>query len=130
MMLCGSWLGPGRGSMRSLRNVLAGSAVLGWCLGLSFSFSLAAKATDAPGELRSIEALLESDKPLTTTIPAPGAPRLRSILVAVRHPARLPSGSALAVQVAWTDPATHAAVSISKDLHVGDPDVLWTIRQP
>ncbi|HEX3449920.1 MAG TPA: hypothetical protein VHS97_16820, partial [Isosphaeraceae bacterium] len=90
----------------------------------------AQQAVDAPSHLLSVELPLRPGIPLDMTVPAPSELRLRSFLISVADPGQIAQGSSIEVRVGpASKPATVDAVA-SKILHVGDPDVLWSILQP
>ncbi len=93
---------------------------------MHFNFVLClATAIGASGaESPIVEGTLESDKPAEVEVAAPREARNLSVLVTLKQPGTLPPG--------WPYTATVqlGAARLRKNLHVGDPDVLWTIRQP
>jgi HEAT repeat protein len=88
-------------------------------------------AAEPPPGLPSLEVLLAS-APVTVRVPAAHEARLRSVLLAVKDPGVMESAGALTATISPARAAAQAARDwhLSKTLHVGDPDVVWTIRQP
>src|SRR5215469_14388814 len=84
---------------------------------------LAVIGAERPG-LPDIEATLRPGKPQTLEIASTSAARNLSILVSLKQLGRLPPGKPVAVRVQLGE------TTLAKALHLGDPDTLWTIRQP
>ncbi len=66
---------------------------------------------------------LEPGKSAVVAVPAGEAERVVSVVVSVDAPSKLGSG-AVDVRLTLGDS------SLTKTLHVGDPDVAWMVRQP
>ncbi|HEU5115170.1 MAG TPA: HEAT repeat domain-containing protein, partial [Isosphaeraceae bacterium] len=66
---------------------------------------------------------LEPGKSAVVPVPAADAERVVSVVVSVEAPSKLGSG-AVEVRLALGDQ------TLTKTLHVGDPDVAWMVRQP
>lgn len=88
------------------------------CLSLSLALALPALTAD------SAPASLEPGRSVEVPIPASDRDRLLSVLVTVDRPGRLRPGTPLEVAVRL------GVADLRKTLHLGDPDVAWTIRQP
>ena len=71
-----------------------------------------------------VDSRLTSGGTATATIPSTTQPRTLSVVVALKQPGRLPAGSAVR---ATTRIGT---ATLTKALHLGDPDVTWSIAQP
>jgi hypothetical protein len=101
-------------------------------IGLAWIASAASAQTaeQALARLPSLESSVQAGAPVELIVPAPAETMLRSVLVAVIEPGKLTPGRALNVRVRRSDPKARTSLALTKDLHVGDPDVLWTIRQP
>src|SRR3954454_23616488 len=90
--------------------------MIGWAM-------LALVAT--PGEgLPSVSAALEPGGKAEVAIAAPVRPRDLTVLVSLAQPGGLPAGVPFRATVRFGDS------SRVKALHTGDPDVVWTVRQP
>ena len=102
--------------------------VIGITLGLVAHTSLSA------GELRSgppsEESTISPGTPLVVTVPARSEIRLRSVLISVKEPGRIAPGMAIAASIRPMTEQAGAGWTMTKALHLGDPDVIWTIRQP
>ncbi len=79
-------------------------------------------------DLPTTEMDLKPGVPLVVTVPAPAETCLRSVLISINEPSRLASGIVLTATVAPAE-GNAATGRLTKLLHIGDPDVLWTIRQ-
>jgi HEAT repeat protein len=76
-----------------------------------------------------LERELARGSSLVLSVPAPADARLRSVLIAIEGPGRIPPGSALEAGVEPV-PARAGSTRIrSKTPHLGDPDVAWIVRQ-
>jgi hypothetical protein len=76
------------------------------------------------GGLPNVSSELEPGRPAAVPIPASPRPRDLSVLVSLANPGRLPAATPVTATV------TCGATRASKILHVGDPDVAWSLRQP
>ena len=90
----------------------------------------AQQSGDGHSELPNVVKPLQPGMPLEVTVPAPSEPRLRSFLISVAFPGRIELRSSIEVRVEPTNPRSVVGPLASKILHVGDPDVLWSILQP
>ncbi|MBX6311449.1 MAG: HEAT repeat domain-containing protein [Isosphaeraceae bacterium] len=78
-----------------------------------------------PGErLPSVSSRLEPGRTAAVEIAATDHPRNLSILIALASPGHLPFGAPVKVSVSC------GASTLTKTLHQGDADVVWTVRQP
>jgi HEAT repeat protein len=93
-----------------------------------------ALAAQGPGELPaslpSVEFSLEPDTPIVLVVPAPRQPRLRSVLISISNAGRIAPGLSIETRVDALDRRGAVDMTLTKSLHSGDPDVLWSIRQP
>src|SRR5690242_4535039 len=109
----------------------AATAVLilgtGWGWQPPFARSAAGPAADRPS---SVEGVVPPDAPLVVTVPAPPEARLRSVLISLEEPGRIEPGLRIATSVGPADDRLAGGPTVTKDLHLGDPDVAWMIRQP
>ncbi len=101
--------------------------VVGVALGLSPPSPLG--AVEPRRGLPAAEFVLQPGIPVVVPVPAPVATCLRSTLVSIKEPSKLASGIVLQASVGPTD-GSPATAKLTKFLHVGDPDVHWTVRQP
>lgn len=77
-----------------------------------------------PGRLPNLEANVQAGRPASVEIPAAPVPRTLSVSIALTQPGRLSSAAPIVVKVALGES------TLNKTLHLGDPDVVWTILQP
>ncbi len=99
--------------------------LLGPCPRMHGTLRAAQPSSHPPG----LERELARGSSTTLTVPAPAEARLRSVLIAIEGPGRIPPGSALEAGVEPV-PARAGSTRIrTKSLHLGDPDVAWIIRQ-
>ncbi len=112
--------------MRSVRLLGVLSLVLVFCVARN------AGAADPPTSSKVSKARLQDGE--SARLDVPGAPqaRLVSILVSIPQPGHISSAATLQARVecAGGDRPNRSFAPIVKDLHNGDPDALWTIRQP
>ncbi len=75
--------------------------------------------------LAGAEGSLEPGRTATVlTIPAPEAARTVALVIALEQPGALAPAAPLSATV------NIGGTTLSKDLHLGDPDVTWLVRQP
>lgn len=79
----------------------------------------------ARADLPSVEAELMASRPVSVAVPAAPSDRTLSVLVSIKQPGRLTPGAPIAAAVRLGKSTT-----LAKTLHLGDPDVVWTVRQP
>ena len=72
----------------------------------------------------AVDSRLASGGTATVTIPSSTHPRTLSVAIALKQPGRLPAGSAVQATTRI------GAATLTKALHLGDPDVTWSIAQP
>ena len=77
----------------------------------------------------SVEQGVAQDAPMVLTVPATTEARLRSVLIAIEGPGRIPPGLAIEAGVEHVAASSGSRSSVSKSLHLGDPDVTWILRQ-
>ena len=87
-------------------------------------------AGDGPAPLPGVESAIPPGRPLELMVPAPPQTTLRSVLVSFTEPEKLAPGRAFIASVEPADPRGGAGWTLTKNLHIGDPDVVWTVRQP
>ncbi len=96
-------------------------------------------ARDTPGtcsageispSLPSVESALQPGAPVVVVVPAQHAPRLRSVLISLKDPGQIVAGLSIEAKVEALDPRSALGWTLTKSLNCGDPDVLWSIRQP
>jgi HEAT repeat protein len=92
----------------------------GWC----FEGASASRA-----KLPDDRFVLEPRATVTVTVPAPASSRIRSILISLEGPGKLPPALTIEAHVSATDVRGNARWRLKKSLHCGDADVLWSIRQ-
>ncbi|MFO0960458.1 MAG: hypothetical protein U0800_23995 [Isosphaeraceae bacterium] len=80
-------------------------------------------ATAADG-LPDGAASLDPGRSARVEIPAPGRERTLTLVISLEKPGSLPAGVPVRVTVAF------GGTRLAKSLHLGDPDVVWTVRQP
>ena len=114
-------------SLKVFRRI-AGVLIVGISTG--YVGATAPPVANAPAHLPNIELPLRPGIPLDVTVPAPSEPRVRSFLISLADPGRIATGSSIEVKVGPTNPPAAVGSVMSKILHVGDPDVVWSIRQP
>ena len=73
---------------------------------------------------------LEPGAPVVVTVPAQHAPRRRSVLISLKDPAHINAGLSIEAKVEALDPRSVLCWALTKVLNCGDPDVLWSVRQP
>jgi HEAT repeat protein len=114
--------------MRINRAAMAAAVpVLGTVLGWGAPTTLSAEPTS---DLPSVERVVPPGSPLVVTVPAPAEARLRSVLIALGEPGRIEPGRAIATSVGPApDRGGAGRPALTKDLHLGDPDVAWMVRQ-
>jgi HEAT repeat protein len=91
---------------------------------------IANSANEISSSLPSIELKLEPGSPVVATVPAPNAPRVRSVLISLKDPGLIKPGMSIEARVEALDPRSALGWTLSKVLNCGDPDVLWLVRQP
>ncbi len=100
----------------------------------SISLGSVAQATDFAGEpssgLPSDEFLVQPGAPIVVIVAAPPESRLRSLLISLSAPGRMQAGLSIEARVEALDPRPAGGWTLTKSLNCGDPDVLWSIRQP
>jgi HEAT repeat protein len=94
--------------------------IIGIALNLSFNL----RAAEVP---QAVAAALPVGGVMSLELPTSPEARLHSILVTISQPGHLDPTAKLTAQVEWRGNGVPAP--ISKELHCGDPDILWTIRQ-
>ncbi|WP_406697738.1 HEAT repeat domain-containing protein [Singulisphaera sp. Ch08] len=77
-----------------------------------------------PSGLPTLEADIQAGRPASVEIPASPTPRTLSVSIALKVPGRLAPTAPIAVKVAFGE------TTLNKTLHLGDPDIVWTILQP
>ena len=101
---------------------------------IGFSLAGVPQRTDAAAEisssLPSVELPLPPGDPVVVTVPAPHVPRLRSVLISLNDPGRIEAGLSIEARIEALDPRAGGGWALTKSLNCGDPDVLWSIRQP
>ncbi|MGP0068442.1 MAG: HEAT repeat domain-containing protein, partial [Isosphaeraceae bacterium] len=105
------------------------SVVVTMVIGLGSRMPDLLMAAGPPSDRLSIERELAPDAPMVVNVPAPDEARLRSVLIAIDRPGRIPTG--LAIEAAVERPTARAGSTstLSKTLHLGDPDATWIVRQ-
>jgi len=106
------------------------AALLIVCVGLGGVVQNAVAADHPPAILPSFESVLDPGVPLVATIPGSGETRLRTVLIALLGPSRIAPGLAIEARVEFVGLQSAPGLKLAKGLTVGDPDVLWSIRQP
>jgi HEAT repeat protein len=96
-------------------------------LGPRWSDTLTA-AEPSSGRL-AVERALAPGGSMVVTVPAPADSRLRSILIAIDGPGRIPPGSAIEARVERLPARDGSTSALSRTFHLGDPDVTWIARQ-
>lgn len=77
-----------------------------------------------PGRLPNLEATLQAGRPTSVEIPAAQEARTLSVSIALKQPGRLSPAAPVAVTLVFGE------TTLKKTLHLGDPDLVWTILQP
>jgi HEAT repeat protein len=94
------------------------------CVSFACWFAVALGAVASDPVLPSVTRTLEPGRASAVEIPAAPRARTLSVLVSIAQPGRLPAGRALRASMQIGD------TTVAKALHLGDPDVAWSIRQP
>ena len=81
-------------------------------------------------DLPSFEYALDPGVPFVVTVPGPADARLRTLSISLCNPSGIAPGSAVEAGVEVVNSRASAAWRVAKSLTLGDPDVLWSIRQP
>lgn len=76
------------------------------------------------GRLPNLEAELHAGRPASVEIPAASDSRTLSVAIALTQPGRLSPATPIAVKLEFGE------TTLKKALHLGDPDLVWTILQP
>jgi len=74
--------------------------------------------------LPHLESVAKPGQSATVQVPAVPAARTLSIAITLKTPGRLTPAAPIAAKVALGE------TTLDKTLHLGDPDVVWTVRQP
>src|SRR5262245_3000297 len=75
-------------------------------------------------ELPSVWSSVRPGLPLKVEVPAAPRSRTLSVTIAVKQPGRLTARAPITATVGLGDQ------TLAKTLHLGDPDVVWTVLQP
>jgi len=101
---------------------------------ICFNLVLVAHTSLRAGELRSglpsEESTIGPGTTMVVTVPASSETRLRSVLISVKEPGRIAPGMSITASIMPITEQAGAGSTMTKSLHLGDPDALWTIRQP
>jgi len=101
---------------------------------IGLSLGLVAHTALHAGELRldlpNGEFTLTPGHSLVVTVPAPSEARLRSVLISLKEPGGIAPGMSITASIKPITERPGAGSTMTKTLHLGDPDVIWTIRQP
>ena len=101
---------------------------------IGVSVACVAPGTCSAGEissgLPSVDLALQLGAPVVVTVPAQHAPRLRSVLISLKDPGQILAGLSIEAKVEALVPRSAPGWTLTKSLNCGDPDVLWSIRQP
>ncbi|SIO43394.1 HEAT repeat-containing protein [Singulisphaera sp. GP187] len=76
------------------------------------------------GRLPNLEAEAHAGRPASVEIPAAPVSRTLSVSISLTQPGRLAPAAPIAVTLAFGE------TTLNKTLHLGDPDIVWTILQP
>jgi HEAT repeat protein len=101
---------------------------------ICISLWLVAHTALAAGELRldlpNGEFTISPGNPLVVTVPASPEARLRSVLISLKEPGGITPGVSITASIKTITERVGTGSTMTKTLHLGDPDVTWTIRQP
>ena len=86
-------------------------------------------AVQPSSDLLNVERGLTLDAPMVVTVPATAEAGLRSVLISIDGPGRIPPGLAIETAVERVTVRASSISTLSKTLHLGDPDVNWILHQ-
>src|SRR6266550_4590501 len=81
---------------------------------------LGAKGEGLPG----LESDLQPGRPVKVEVPASPVSRTLSVTISLRQPGRLTPAAPIVATVSI------GKETLTKTLHLGDPDIVWTVLQP
>jgi hypothetical protein len=90
----------------------------------------AQRPDETTATLPNVELAIQPGTPVVVTIPAPSQARLRAVLISLSDPGRLAPALSVETKVGPLDQRGAKFSSLTKSLNCGDPDVVWSIRQP
>ncbi len=105
------------------------TAILATVFGSGIPVACTLRGAEPVSELPSVVSPLVPGASLILEVPAPAEARLRSVLVSFQAPGRIEPGLTITAHLEPTNTRGNAASTLTKPLHLGDPDVDWIVQQ-
>ncbi len=105
------------------------TTILTVVFGAGHSIAGALQSAEPVPNLPTIESTLTPGTASVLSVAAPAESRLRSILISLAGPGRIAPGATIDACIEPELPTGDPAPTLSKILHLGDPDVVWIVQQ-
>ena len=91
------------------------------CISLGLVTQTSLPAGELPSDLPNGEFTISTGTPLVVTVPASSEARLRSVLISLKEPSRIPPGMSITASIKPITERPGTGSTMSKTLHLGDP---------